>query len=121
MRLLNYLSYSGQDPKTNIFRALSIKLTETENVGNREIVTEIIEKYNLNKDMINTVNLLNKELKKEYRGKFKFDFCLEGVEIEKLRAKNVDNIKKRFFEVSSQLGRLQLHLEKKLREEEDIP
>jgi len=121
MRLINYLSYSGQDTKTNIFRALSIKLTEKENIGNREIISEIAEKYELNKDIINTVDSLNKELKKEYRGKFKFDFCLEGIEIENLRAKNADNIKKKFFEVSSQLGRLQLHLEKKLRDKEDTP
>lgn len=121
MRLLNYLSYSGLDTKTNIFRALSIKLTEKENVGNREIVSEITEKYDLNKEIIDIVASLNKELKKEYRGKFKFDFCLEGIDIEKLRAKNADNIKKKFFEVSSQLGRLQLHLEKKLSDKEETP
>lgn len=119
MRLLNYLSYSGLDKKTNIFRALSIKLTEGENVGNREIVKEVVEKYDLNKDIIDTVDFLNKELKKDYRGKLKFDFCLEGYDIQKLRAKNAENIKKKFLEINGQLGRLQLHLEKKLREEKE--
>lgn len=84
MRLLKHLSNSGLDNKTNIFRALNIKLTDQVNTANREIVSEMLEKHKLDRNIIEEINELNKQLKKNYRGKLKFDFCLDGYEIDKL-------------------------------------
>ena len=120
MRLIKYLSLSCSDSKTNIFRSLSIKLVESENSATREIVEEVTEKYELPNDVLIVIDELNKELKKNYRGKYKFDLCFEeGLTIDKVRIQNSEHIRRQFFEANSYLSKLQLNLEKKLTEQTD--
>ncbi len=114
------LKLAGLDNKTNIFRALNIKLTDKINTANREIVSEMLERHKLDKSIIDEVNSLNNELKKNYRGKLKFDFCLEGYEIDKLRTRN-EKIRRKYLETSGDLSRLQSHLEKQLLKQKDKP
>jgi len=78
----------------------------------------MLEKYKLNKSIIDEVNSLNDELKKNYRGKLKFDFCLEGYEIDKLRTRN-EKIRRKYLEISSDLSQLQSYLEKQLSKQKD--
>jgi len=120
MRLIKYLSLSCPDSKTNIFRSLSIKLTERENPAAREIVEEVTEKYNIPNDVLTVIDELNKELKKNYRGKYRFDLCVEeGLTIDKVRIRDSEHIRRKFFEANSYLSKVQLNLEKKLTEETD--
>jgi hypothetical protein len=118
MRLIKYLSYSGLDDKTNIFRALSIKLVDAPMTANREIVSEVVDRYKLDEELLTIIDDLNKQLKKTYKGKLKFDFCLEeGSEISKVKTKRAERLKLKAFEASRFLSKQQFHLEKKLSDE----
>lgn len=119
MRLLNYLSISGVDGKTNVFRALEIKLTEKENPSHTEIVKDVVEKYELSNEVLSLLENLNKELKSMYRGKYKFDFCLEeGKPVTKMKIKNSESLKKKIFNVNNMFSQQKTLLERKIAEKE---
>jgi len=117
MRLLAYLSFSNTDEKTNIFRSLSIKLVNKKSDYNI-IVSEICQKFLLSEKVIFELKeKLNNELKRAYRGKYIFDFCLdEGIPIDKIKApkKNHDRLTLKMFEVNESFEQTKKNIEKKL-------
>lgn len=81
------------------------------------LIEEIDKKYKLKENIRKEVEKLNKELKKTYRGKFKFDFCLiEDINIDNLKLKN-DKIKERlklkWYNLNHELSRVKTKLESK--------
>ena len=115
MRLINYLSYSGFDESTNIFRALSIKLVDTKTKYD-EIISYINEKYNIDSQII--IDDLNKELKTIYGGKYKFDFCLnEGCELSdiKINERLITKIKMNYFEANDKFAKIKNEIEKNIK------
>lgn len=81
------------------------------------LIEEIDQKYELKENVRQEVELLNKELKKSYRGKFKFDFCLiEDININELKLKNdkvKEKIKLRWYNLNHELSRVKTKLESK--------
>ena len=117
MRLIKYLSYSGLDENTNKFRALSIKLSEKPNDFSG-ILSEVYKKYTL--DAVDSiVESLNKELKKFYKGKYQFCFCLEeGTTLDKIKinSKYLGRLKFLQYEANSKLAKIKSHLENSIKE-----
>jgi lantibiotic modifying enzyme len=81
------------------------------------LIEEIDKKYELKENVRQEVELLNKELKKSYRGKFKFDFCLiEDININELKLKNEkikEKLKLRWYNLNHELSRVKTKLEAK--------
>ena len=81
------------------------------------LIEEINKKYELKEDVKNEVEKLNKELKRNYRGKFKFDFCLiEDININDLKLKNEkmkERIKLKWYDLNHRLSRVKTKLESK--------
>jgi len=118
MKLLKYLSQSDSDEDTTKFRALSLKLVDEE-TGHKELVEKVIDKHELGNDILELYELLNKDLKKHYRGKMKFDFTLEeGKDVDTLKIKTGRKqfIKKKCFEFVDELAKTQRKLESYLKE-----
>ena len=76
MRLIKFLQYSSNNAEINQFRAMKIGLVER-NTNGKNIVKTISKKYNIGDDILFLLEKLNKDLKKMYRGKYKFDLCME--------------------------------------------
>lgn len=111
MRLINYLSYSNLDEKTNIFRTLNIKLVDKK-TDYEPIINYIMDKYDINP--YNIIENLNKELKTIYSGKYKFDFCInEGCELKdiKINEKLITKIKLLYFNANDQFAKIKNKIE----------
>ena len=117
MKLLKYLSQTS-DEETSKFRVLDCKLVD-EDTGNKELVQNIVDKYELGNDILELYELLNKDLRKHYKGKKKFDFTFgegETVDVLKIKPGRKDFIKKRMYEFVDELAKTQKKLEKYLQE-----
>lgn len=112
MRLKDYLS---EDIKE--FRRLRIGLVKND-TSKMDIISKISEEYALKQDLIDNINFLNNELSKHYKGKFKFDFCLnEDVSIDCLRIKREsvkDIFKEHYIKVNDVFAKAKKELERKL-------
>lgn len=104
MRLEKYLSYCPIDEKINKFRALTIQIVSAPTTY-KEVVSELIEKYSL-PTLDNTLKKLNHELRKNYKGNYFFDYCIdEGISFNKLNLKynNYQKIKLLQLEINDVL------------------
>lgn len=122
MRLFKYMGLSCEDEDVNIFRSVNVKLVE----GSTEYkasVEKVQEKYTLNTDVIEIVEYLNKQLNKVYKGKLKFDFCLddnEGITIDKIKLNERKRavLKRKFFEACDKIGKAKTSVEKQIYEKQ---
>ena len=114
MRLYKYLSISTDDD-TSAFRSLNLDLVEEE-TGNIELVRKISELHGLDDTALQLLDRANNELKKMYRGKLKFDFCLEeqGMTPEevKIERRKVRQLKEKWFKFNNELSEIQINFEK---------
>lgn len=120
MRLSIYLSYSVKDEKTNIFRAMNIKLVPKEQTYT-PVISDICQKFLIpEKTILDLKKSLNEELKKTYKGKYLFDFCLDdGISLEKIKAnkKRRDRLMIKMFEANDVLEHIKKQVEKKISKE----
>ncbi len=103
------------DEDVSAFRSMNIDLVE-EDTGNTDLVKRITEMYLLDDTAMNLLEKANKELKKMYRGKLKFDFCTEeqGFTPEEIRIepKKVRQLKEKWFKFNNELSEIQIDFEK---------
>ena len=119
MKLFKYLSQSDSDEERTKFRALTCKLVDKE-TGHKELVEKVVEQYELGNDILDLYELLNKDLRKYYKGKYKFDFTIdEGEDVDKLKIKpgRKKHIKKKAYEFVDVLAKCQRKLESYLKEQ----
>ena len=116
MRLHKYLSVSS-DEDSSVFRSVNLDLVEEE-TGNFDIIKKVMEEHGLDDAAVQLLERANKELKKMYRGKLKFDFCIEGqgmtpeqIKIEKRKARQ---LKEKWFKFNNELSEIQIDFEKSL-------
>jgi hypothetical protein len=116
-KLKRYLTVSG-DEEVSTFRSLNLDLVEEE-TGNSDTVQKVSEEYALDDAAQQLLDRANAELKKMYRGKLKFDFCLENegltpddVKIEKKKARQ---LKEKWFRLNDELSEIQIDFEEKLK------
>ena len=115
MRLRKFLSISSKDDDISDFRSLNLDLVEKD-TGNTDLVKRISEKYELDDIAIQLLDNANKELKRMYRGKLKFDFCLENQGISpdnvKIDNRKVRQLKEKWFKFNDELSGIQIDFEK---------
>lgn len=118
MRLYKFLTLSSNDQDANAFRSMNIDLVE-EDTGNSEVVKRLTEKYMLDDTALQLLERANKELKRMYRGKLKFDFCLEEQGLVpddiKIERKKVRQLKEKWFEFNNELSEIQIQFESSVR------
>lgn len=118
MRLYKFLSISGCDEDASAFRSLSLDLVE-EDTGNVDLVKNMSEKYMLDDAALILLEKANRELKKMYRGKLRFDFCLEEQGIVpdevKIERKKVRQLKEKWFQFNDELSNIQINFEENMR------
>ena len=116
MRLYKYLTIATDDD-TSAFRSLNIDLVESE-TGNVDLVKKISELHGLDDTALLLLDRANTELKKMYRGKLKFDFCLEeqgfNPEEVKMEKRKVRQLKEKWFKFNNELSEIQINFEKSL-------
>ena len=114
MRLKHFLN---EDEKT--FQQLNIGLVKRKS-NYEEVVRKISEEYKLGSEIIETINYLNEKLKNVYKGKFKFDFCIqEDININELKvkkAKLLDRLKEDVFKSRHTLAKNKTNMERKIKE-----
>ena len=100
----------------NDFRNLNIGIVDKE-TGNKDLVRKVQEEFNLESDVVNDIDALNKLLKR----KSKFDFVLgdsiESALLEKkfrIKKRSMDNLKLKFLEISDELAKTKRELESKI-------
>ena len=117
MRLYKYLALSSRDDDVSRFRSLKVDLVESD-TGNVELVKRIAEKGMLDDSVLVLLERANRELKKLYRGKFKFDLCLdEGMSPDevKMDSQKVKQLKEKWFQFNDELSQIQINFEKSLK------
>ena len=116
MRLYKYLTVSTDD-ETSAFRSLNLDLVEKD-TGNTDLVKQVLEKHGLDDIALQLLERANNELKKMYRGRLKFDFCLEGQgtlpEDVKIERRKVRQLKEKWFKFNNELSEIQIDFEKSL-------
>ncbi len=118
MRLYKFLSLSSVDDDASAFRSLNLDLVE-DDTGNSDLVKRVSEKYLLDDTALILLERANKELKRMYRGKLKFDFCLEeqGMKPDevKIEKRKVRQLKEKWFKFNDELSEIQINFEKNMR------
>ena len=113
MKLLRYLEKNS----INKFRTSNLKLVEEE-TRNKEI-ENLLEKYNKKEEVEELLKSLNNELRKFYRGKYKFDICMEeeGYNIESIRIDEdkISRIKNKWLTYNDKFSDIKLEMERKLK------
>lgn len=116
MRFYKYMTIST-DNESSAFRSLTVDLVEQE-TGNRKLVRDIMEKHGLDDTALELLERANAELKLMYRGKLKFDFCLEnqGITPEevKIEKRKVRQLKEKWFKFNNELSEIQIDFEQSL-------
>jgi len=114
MRFKNYLL---KDNNIKKFRSLQIKLVDI-NTDHKEIVNFIGEKYQIDLDIDKILLDFNNRLKNIYKGKYKFDLCLdEGIlpeKLKKLNKKQINDIKADWYRINDEFAKIQKVFEKHL-------
>jgi hypothetical protein len=107
---------SGEE--VSAFRSLNLDLVEEE-TGNSELVKTIAEDYELDDAALQLLEKANAELKKMYRGKLRFDFCMENQGLTpdevKIERKKVRQLKEKWFKFNDELSDIQIDFEEKLK------
>ena len=127
MRFNKHLAYSCDDEidnphrvdcfYINQFRSLGIKMVR-EDTRYKKLINGIALKYSIVKEASDVLNDLNKDLKKVYGGKYKFDLCLnEGKDIKNVRVNKVAMLKLKIYEAEDKLEKIKRSFEKELKEE----
>lgn len=111
MRLEKYLN-----PKVSKVKNLKVGLVDKCDGEYRDLLKSIEEEYEIKDNIISIIDEVNKQLKKNYRGKFRFDVCIdEDVEINNIKIKN-DKIKEKvkieWYKLNHRLSRLKTELER---------
>ena len=118
MRLRKFLSISSIDNDVSDFRSLNLDLVES-NTGNTDLVKRITERFLMDDKALQLLENANKELKKMYRGKLVFDFCLEEQGISpdqvKIESKKAFQLKEKWFKFNDQLSEIQIDFEKSIK------
>ena len=118
MRLYRYLTLSSTDEDVSTFRSLHLDLVE-DDTGNSEIVQKISDEYALDDSAQQLLDRANAELKKMYRGKLKFDFCMENEGLTpdsvKIERKKVPQFKEKWFKINDELSEIQITFEERLK------
>lgn len=118
MRLRKFLSISSKDDDVNDFRSLNLGLVE-EDTGNVDLVKRLTEKSMLDDASLLLLERANRELKRMYRGKLKFDFCSEDQGMTpdhvKIERKKVRQLKERWFKFNDELSEIQIEFEKSIK------
>ena len=117
MRLYKFLAVAGTDDDSSMFRSLNIDLVESD-TGNADIVKRVSEKHLLDDAALELLERANRELKKMYRGKLKFDFCLDEQGLVpddvKIDSRKVKQLKEKWFKFNNELSEIQTRFECKL-------
>lgn len=98
------------------FRNLNIGIVDKD-TGNKDLVRKIQEEFNLESDVVNHIDELNRLLKR----KSKFDFILgESIEsalLEKkfrIKKRSMDRLKMKFLDISDELAKTKREVENKI-------
>lgn len=115
MRLLDYLSLSNLDESTNKFRAMNVGLVK-EPTGHGDIVSEVLQKYDIVNEIDRELDHLNKNLQSSYRGKMKFDYCIEediDINKSKIKSRLLKKLKLQLLETNDKLSKVKKEVESK--------
>jgi hypothetical protein len=97
---------------------LNIDLVE-DDTGNSKIVQKMSEMYSLDDAAQQLLDRANVELKKMYRGKLKFDFCMENEGLTpdsvKIERHKVRQLKEKWFKLNDELSDIQIMFEENLK------
>lgn len=115
MRLNKYLTTTDE---SGVFRSLKLDLVEEE-TGNIDVVKRISEEY-FDDSALQLLEKANAELKRLYRGKLRFDFCLDeqGISPDEIKIGTTKSkrIKEKWFKLNDELSEIQNRFEIKLKE-----
>lgn len=107
-KLLKYLMISNSDEYFNKFRLMEVGIVDKD--INKEIIEKLIEKGKIDSNLIENLNQLNLELRRNYRGKFKFGLIFDEKSktldeiIEDPRKRN--NIRKKFKNFINEVSKI---------------
>lgn len=114
MRFKNYLT---EDDRIKTFQSLQIKLVESP-TGHTKVISFIDERYGLSLGVDKIISKFNSNLKELYKGKYKFDLCIdEGInpdDLKKLSNKQLTEIKKEWYRINDEFAKIQKVFEKHL-------
>jgi len=86
MRFLDYMKLSSSDDEAS-FRSINLRLVKDDTSYN-SVIERLNDKYSYITEAIDIKTRLNTELKKLYKGQYKYDFCIdEGMQSSGLKIK----------------------------------
>lgn len=113
-RFSKYLKLSsGGDHSIETFRSLKLRLVESE-TPHKKVVEEIEDKYLTGNELTELLGTMNKDLRKVYRGKYRWDFCIdEGIRPDEIKIDEAkkQRIKGKWYEFENSLVQAQKKFE----------
>jgi len=115
MRLQKYIV----DESFELFRKLKIGVSNEKYMEHINILKDIQEKYELKNDIINKIDMLNKDLTKTYKGKHVFTLTDNNINLDKIkinRKRIHEKIVMKCMELNDELCKMKTETERKIKE-----
>jgi len=114
MRFMDYINLSSKTEEESVFRSLKIGMVKDDSEY-KEMIQKLSDKHEYIKESIDILNGINKRLKKYYKGKYKYGFCIEeqkDISSIKIRKNHAEVILSDYWKANDRLEYIKRKFEK---------
>jgi len=116
MRFMDYIKFSSENEEEVVFRSLKIGIVKNDEQY-KDIINQLSSNYQYVKESIDILKKVNKKLRKYYKGKYKYGFCIneeKPVDDIKVRKNHKDVIYTEYLRVNDQFDKIKRQFEKEI-------
>jgi len=116
MRFMDYIRLSSDKEEEIVFRSLKVGIIK-DDTEYRDIIERLSYKYQYINESITIINNVNKKLKKYYKGKYKYGFCVvedKPVDDIKIRKNHKDVLYTEYLKVNDKFDKIKKQFEKEI-------
>jgi hypothetical protein len=113
---MDYIKFSSENEEEVVFRSLKIGIVKNDEQY-KDIINQLSSNYQYVKESIDILKKVNKKLRKYYKGKYKYGFCIneeKPVDDIKVRKNHKDVIYTEYLKVNDQFDKIKRQFEKEI-------
>jgi hypothetical protein len=113
---MDYIRLSSDKEEEIVFRSLKVGIIK-DDIEYRDIIERLSNKHQYIKESIGILNSVNKKLKKYYKGKYKYGFCInedKPVNDIKIRKNHKEVLYTEYLKVNDKFDKIKRQFEKEI-------
>jgi hypothetical protein len=113
---MDYIKLSSEKEEEVVFRSLKVGIVKND-TQYKDIVEKLSSKHQYVKESLDVLNTVNKKLRKYYKGKYKYGFCInedKPVDDIKVRKNHKDVIYSEYLRANDKFDKIKQQFEKEI-------